>query len=476
MRVTLLLPAMTLFIASAVHASEVFSMEPDWTYQITGMDAVLRIATACIDGDAYPDLVVGNTWKENFTVFYGMGDGTFTLGEEYSSTSPDWIELADIDNDGDIDLLLRTLINPTDSIAVYLNDGTGLFGSPVKSPGPWGEKDFAVFHVDYINSDEHLDLVSIWPFKYVYAMFGDGTGGFTTELIFTAEDEPIYGLNCGDVDNDSDVDIVLICWGRLCVLLNDGDGSFTCNGYYEGFANENYGSLDIGFLDSDGFPDIATMPGASYGDYSVYSFQGDGTGSFSIFGWWISAGFGLYQADIDDYDLDGFNDAFFTGGGGNLLMLGDGTGNLQYDYFNYYLSYCQTAGVIDLDLDGDIDYVTASHHYPDPFRIEVFLNKTIQTGVGDSSTESVNGSLFLELSENPLSSASSEVHFFLPEASSSSLTVYDIQGRVVDILQEGSFSVGEHSFVWDAADSPTGCYTLVLRTESGSVSRRCIRI
>ena len=109
MRTTLLLPAMALLIAGAVQASEVFSMEPSWTYQVTGMDNPLRIAAACIDEDAYPDLVVGNTWKENFTVFYGMGDGTFTLGEEYASTSPDWIELADIDIDGDIDLLLRTL-------------------------------------------------------------------------------------------------------------------------------------------------------------------------------------------------------------------------------------------------------------------------------------------------------------------------------------------------------------------------------
>ncbi|MCD6589472.1 MAG: VCBS repeat-containing protein [Candidatus Fermentibacteraceae bacterium] len=475
MRTTLLLPAMTLLIAGAVRASEVFSMEPDWTYPVTGLHIPLRIAAACIDEDAFPDLVVGNTWLDNFTVFYGIGDGTFTLGEEYASTSPDWIELADIDNDCDIDLVLRTLINPTDSIAVYFNDGTGLFGSPVKSPGPWGEKDFAVFCVDYINNDPCLDLVSIRTSEYVYAMFGDGTGSFTSELIFTAEDEPIYGINCGDVDNDSDVDIVLICWGRLCVLLNDGDGSFTSNGYYEGFANEDHGSLGIGFLDSDDLPDIATMPGASYGDYSVYSFLGDGTGGFAVFGWWIDLGIAHYQASIDDYDLDGFNDAFFTGGGGNLLMLGDGTGNLQFDYFNYYLSYCQTAGVIDLDLDGDIDYVTASHHSPDPFRIEVFLNKTIQTGIGDSSTESANGSLFLEISENPVSVAS-EVHFFLPVSASSSLTVYDIHGREMDTILEGILSAGDHSVVWDVVDYPTGCYTLVLRTETASVSRRCIRI
>ena len=475
MRTTLLLPAMTLLIAGAVQASEVFSMEPDWTYQITGMDTGLRIATACIDEDAYPDFVVGNIYKDNFTVFYGIGDGTFALGEEYASTSPHWIDLADIDNDGNIDILARTTMAQSDTIAAYFNDGTGLFGSPVKSPGPGGETDFAVFCVDYINNDPYLDIVSIRTSEYVYAMFGDGNGSFATELIFTAEDEPIYGINCGDVDNDSDEDIVLICWGRLCVLLNDGDGSFTCNGYYEGFANENHGSVAIGYLDSDDLPDIATMPGASYGDYSVYSFLGDGTGGFSVFGWWIDLGIAHYQASIDDYDLDGFNDAFFTGGDGNLLMLGDGTGNLQFDYFNYYMSYCQTAGVIDLDLDGDIDYVTATDRYGSPFQLEVFLNKTIQTGIGDSNTDSVIGSLLLEISENPVSAASA-VHFFLPEASSSSLTVYDIQGRVVDILQEGSFSSGDHSVVWDAADFPTGCYTLVLRTESGSVSRRCIRI
>ncbi len=119
--------------------------------------------------------------------------------------------------------------------------------------------------------------------------------------------------------------------------------------------------------------------------------------------------------------------------------------------------------------------MTASHHYPDPFRIEVFLNKTIQTGIGDSNTDSVNGSLLLEIMENPVSEAS-EVHFFLPEATSSSLTVYDIHRREVDVLQEGSLSSGDHSIVWDTAEIPVGCYTLVLRTETGSVSRRCIRI
>jgi len=73
-------------------------------------------------------------------------------------------------------------------------------------------------------------------------------------------------------------------------------------------------------------------------------------------------------------------------------------------------------------------------------------------------------------------SAASEVHSFLPEATSSSLTVYDIHDREVDVLQEGSLSAGDHTVVWDAAFLPVGCYTLVLRTETASVSRRCIRI
>jgi len=284
------------------------------------------------------------------------------------------------------------------------------------------------------------------------------------------------GIECVDIDNDSDNDIVILCWQKFSVWLNNGDGSFTWVGYCCDFDNEaSFGTLGFGFLDDDEYVDIASTPGAGLGTYSVFSFTGDGQGFFEEVGHWVDLGTVLIQTDVSDYNLDGNNDAFFTGDAGSLLMLGDGTGNLSYDYYNDYLPYSFQVAVVDLDLDGDIDYVSASDTYSSPFRMEVFLNKTIQLGIDEAEAGLSAGEPLLAVSENPVAS-SAGIHFSLPESSDISLFVLDINGRVVAHIQEGAATTGEHYATWDAADLPTGCYTVVLRTDHGVVSRRCVRI
>ncbi len=475
MRFNLLLPAVVLSTVGSGRASAVFSMTPDWTYNITGMQTNLRIVAACLDEDSIPDLIVGNVNKETLTVFYGVGDGTFTLGEEHSSICPNWIESADIDEDGNIDVLVRT-INQTDTLSLYFNSGTGLLENPIKISGPGGHLE-GVFLIRDINSDTHLDLITFgWLMESVYAMLGDGTGGFVTELLFTEDDVAFMGIECGDIDNDSDNDIVILCWQKFSVWLNNGDGSFSWAGYCCDLDNEaSFGTLGFGFLNGDEYVDIASTPGAGYGTYSVFSFTGDGQGFFEEVGHWVDLGTVLIQTDVSDYNLDGNNDAFFTGYAGSLLMLGDGNGNLTYDYYNDYLPYCFEVAVVDLDLDGDNDYVTASKTFSSPFRLEVFLNKTIQLGIDEAEAGLSAGEPFLAVSENPVAS-SAGIHFLLPVSSEISLFVLDISGRVAAHIQEGNAIAGEHYANWNTADLPTGCYTVVLRTDHGVVSRRCVRI
>ncbi|MCK5036232.1 MAG: VCBS repeat-containing protein [Candidatus Sabulitectum sp.] len=476
MRINLLLPAMALLIAGSGWASDVFDMEPDWTYSITGMHSNLRIEAACLNEDAIPDLIVGNLFQEKLSVFFGNGDGSFYLAEEFLGYEAVWIESADVDNDGDIDVLIRFPEIEADSFAVFLNTGDGQFEDPICSQGQLsGQLD--KFAVCNLNSDTFIDIVTASDIGLVYAMLGDGQGGFNTVLLFSDEDDTFIGLNCGDIDNDNDIDIVLICWQKLSVLLNNGDGSVTWNGYYGGFSNEAaFGSLDIGYLDSDNFPDIASAPGATMGENTVYSFLGDGLGAFSQTGpGWLDLGFPTTQTELNDFNLDGYNDAFFTGYSANLLMLGDGTGSLAFDYINYYLLYCYQTEVADLDLDGDIDFVTASDNIGSPFQIEVFLNKTISNGIEDSSSSVFAGSPTLEITENPVY-GNSDVQISLPVSSNSSLFAYDIQGRRVAVLQEGFLAAGNHSLAWVTDDLSTGCYTLVLQTETESISCRCVLI
>jgi hypothetical protein len=50
------------------------------------------------------------------------------------------------------------------------------------------------------------------------------------------------------------------------------------------------------------------------------------------------------------------------------------------------------------------------------------------------------------------------IDYSLPEASAVRLTVYDISGRVVERLVQGSASAGTHTVDWNAAGHPSGIY------------------
>ena len=65
---------------------------------------------------------------------------------------------------------------------------------------------------------------------------------------------------------------------------------------------------------------------------------------------------------------------------------------------------------------------------------------------------------------NPFSS-STEIRFALPEAAAVRLAVYDVTGREVAVLAEGSFPAGEHGATWRPAGLSSGVY--LVRLEAG---------
>jgi len=74
MRMNLLLPAMALLIAGTSQASAVFSIEPDWLYEIGGPSYMLCcIETFLLNEDEYPDIAVGDGYSGKITV------GCYTL-------------------------------------------------------------------------------------------------------------------------------------------------------------------------------------------------------------------------------------------------------------------------------------------------------------------------------------------------------------------------------------------------------------
>lgn len=122
-------------------------------YYGTGGVIASSVTVADVNGDGKPDLLVANeasgsangqpAGPGSASVLLGNGDGTFQAAVVYPSGGPNYhsIAVADVNGDGNPDLLLAACSNPTDasycgdaadgSLAVLLGNGDGTFQTAV---------------------------------------------------------------------------------------------------------------------------------------------------------------------------------------------------------------------------------------------------------------------------------------------------------------------------------------------------------
>ena len=66
-------------------------------------------------------------------------------------------------------------------------------------------------------------------------------------------------------------------------------------------------------------------------------------------------------------------------------------------------------------------------------------------------------------------SAVAEIQFSPVETGQTSLTVFDLNGRVVDVIGDKVFSEGEHTPQWAPEGIASGCYMVRLTTVNNVV-------
>ncbi|MEE9554345.1 MAG: YCF48-related protein [candidate division Zixibacteria bacterium] len=97
---------------------------------------------------------------------------------------------------------------------------------------------------------------------------------------------------------------------------------------------------------------------------------------------------------------------------------------------------------------------------------------SLQTGIGDDLESALPGEFALKGNyPNPFN-ASTTIRFELERETKVSLEIYDITGRLVDILYNGIALPGSNSVTWHAAEQSSGVYFYRLRTDSGIETRR----
>jgi hypothetical protein len=309
------------------------------------------------------------------------------------------VELADLDGDGDVDLLFANGGNYSDPgkpepNRVFVNQGPGQrFVERTREVfGP--DPDIArVIKVRDLNGDPHPDIIVGTTFQTQSRLYlGEGGGRFREVTSTHLPQMPLSvgDVEAGDVDGDGDLDLVLADWGpghnmtnaggRTRLWVNDGAGRFADDTAARMPDALVQFSWDLELVDTDNDFDLDVLVSCKRCGGSRL-FRNDGGGRFQEDRRGLPAYTNNYEFEAMDLDGDGFldlitaNDGEIVGGSPSSrrehVFRNDGKGRFR-DMTSLWWPDAENVGeddnmvaFLDFDSDGDADFVLGSLSGPD---------------------------------------------------------------------------------------------------------------
>ena len=399
------------------------------------------ILSGDVDNDGDLDLLIDNK------IYKNNGNAVFTYYSLLSISG--YPVMADFDSDGDLDI--QTSLNNV----TYLlkNNGIGDFIQTTSYPGLNGS-------IGDLNGDGYFDMVyfsnqnntEVFIVKNINGVSSIDTVYIVNHNCFNPQYTYADKIMIDDLNNDGALDLVginglgngsSITFYDLCKtyhnFTNNGNRRFSIQTIFSqqlnGYTPEILfvgGSRTFDF-DNDGFIDLIS-PGLNL--------KNDGAGSFVDRGY-----FSIYNNSIDaDFNGDGYIDLINIFGANSFLLkyINDGNGFFTYSILNSN-SYLRNSASGDFDNDGDIDIAQKEDHSnelaillngdsPLPVEINSFTSQINSNSVKlnwSTSTEQNNSGFEIQRSavKNETPNAWTKIGFTEGQGNSNSTAEYSFEDK-----------------------------------------------
>ena len=257
-----------------------------------------------LDGDGDQDIVLANGrhWPGQNRVFFNNGRGVFTVSKPLGSESATSYstELADFDNDGDLDIAVGNDMAPNN---LFLNDGSGDF----ILAGNFGDnyaptRNLVVADID---QDGDQDILITNRGRENQICLNDGQGSFRRTIGFGNRYDSTIDVEVADINGDGHNDLILANRDQQqnYAYLNNGKLQFTSKIPF-GSGTDNTRSVAVGDIDNDGHLDLIS---ANIGEPNNIYF-GNSSSTYEEAISFDTSSANSSSLSITDFNLDGLSD------------------------------------------------------------------------------------------------------------------------------------------------------------------------